>query len=318
MHAVIVNPASGGGKTARRWTAFAPKLLSRFGPCEVFRSEHPGHCEQLARAALEAGAKRIFVVGGDGTNHEVVNGLFDEAGKARAGLNRLSLTFLPMGTGSDLCRSLGLPRRPETALDVLEDQARPLDLIEVDFQGHNGQALRRFSVNIASFGISGEVGRRLAIGQKNGALSYPAAVLGAVRSYQNRDCGLTVDGGESRPARLLAGVIAKGQFFGGGMRVAPDARLDDGSLSFIELGDLSGAEVLRWLVPLYRGSHLRSQKITSSAIRELSVVPLGEAPVEIELDGEPVGQLPATFRVRHHALRVHGAQSGAWSRRSTS
>ena len=317
MRAVIVNPASAGGRTGRRWAAFAPTLFEAVGPCEVFKSEAPGHASELAQRCLEQGAEQLIIVGGDGTNHEVINGLFDGEGLPRAGLEQLSLGFLPMGTGSDLCRSLGLPRRPAQAVAALREPPRSFDLIEVELTGWDGLPLRCFAVNVASFGISGEVSRRLMEQEKGGALSYPAAVLAAQRSYENRSCLLSFDGGAEEEHRLLAGVIANGQFFGGGMKIAPDALLDSGALSLVTLGDFSGFDVLRWLFPLYRGGHLRCEKVNAQSGQTLAARPApGEQGiVPIELDGEPAGRLPAQFKLRRAALRVHGTRLGAWQAR---
>lgn len=311
---VIVNPASASGKTGRRWPALAPRVLQALPGAEVVHTQARGDGERLAREAARLGYERVVAVGGDGTIHEVINGLFDEAG---APINPLlTLSALPMGTGSDLCRSLGLPRDPEEALAHLAAPPREVDAGWVWFEEPaEGGARGRAFINIASFGLSGQVARHFEEHGKGGGLSYLMGIYTASQGYENAPLTLALTGasGESREVRrtVYTGAVANARYFGSGMPIAPDALLDDGLFQVVLVGDLSVAEVTRRLPALYRGTHLSRPKFDSfeaSAVRVAPQRPGGRA-VWVELDGEPEGTLPARFEVRPRALRVTAAPS---------
>ncbi len=313
---VIVNPASASGKTGRRWPALAPRVLQALPGAEVLHTRARGDGERLAREAALLGYERVVAVGGDGTIHEVVNGLFDEEG---APINPLlTLSALPMGTGSDLCRSLGLPRDPEEALAYLSAAPREVDAGWVWFEEPAAGAPRgRAFINIASFGLSGQVARHFEEHGKGGGLSYLIGIYTASKGYENEPLTLTLTDphGEERAVRrtVYTAAVANARYFGSGMPIAPDALLDDGAFQVVVVGDLGVAEVTRRLPALYRGTHLRRPKFDSFDARAVRVARSegraseGARPVWVELDGEPEGTLPARFEVRARALRVTAA-----------
>jgi len=150
---VIVNPASGSGKTGRRWKKLEPTLRSRLGDVEVELTKAPRDAERIAREAARAGVDRILVVGGDGTTSEVVTGLL------ASDLGRYTeLGLLPLGSGCDFSRTMGISRRPEVALDDLEEgERRRVDAGRIRFRDREGRECERYFLNEASFGMSGLV-----------------------------------------------------------------------------------------------------------------------------------------------------------------
>jgi len=311
---IIVNPTSASGKTGRRWPALAPRVLQALPGAEVVHTQARGDGERLAREAARLGYERVVAVGGDGTIHEVVNGLFDEEG---APLNpQIALSALPMGTGSDLCRSLGLPRDPEEALAHLSAPPRAVDAGWAWFEAPAPGAPRgRAFLNIASFGLSGQVARHFEEHGKGGGLSYLFGIYTASKGYENQPLTLTLTDarGEAREVRrtVYTAAVANARYFGSGMPIAPDALLDDGLFQVVLVGDLGVAEVTRRLPSLYLGTHLRHPKFDAFEARAVRVAqthaPADAPPVWVELDGEPEGALPARFEVRSRALRITAA-----------
>lgn len=311
----IINPSSASGNTGRRWVKIAPKASALFPEVEFLFTERGGHGEELTRAAIREGAERIVAVGGDGTMHEVLNGYF---GSDAAPLNpEVSLAVLPMGTGSDLCRSLGIPRDPITALELLKRPAVGLDCGQVTVGEEH-----RFFGNIGSIGISGEIARYFEEHGKNGAFSYVSGLFKSARTYQKRAFSVTLinaEGEEKRyqlPDAFIA-IFANGCYFGGGMKIAPHAVLSSGDLQCILVRGVTGLEIMRYLPSIFMGKHLKHEPFTSDfAIRaEL------ETNFEswIELDGEPALKLgahqKALIQVCRSKILCHVGQGAALRRR---
>jgi YegS/Rv2252/BmrU family lipid kinase len=299
---VIVNPASGGGKTGRRWPGLDARLRAEGVQFDVELTREPGHAEHLARAAALAGSKTILVVGGDGTIHEVVNGLIADD----APIGEVTLGVLPVGTGSDFARALlpkGVQREPLAAALYLTKRAQPqpLDVGRIDCL-RGGQASVRHFVNIAGLGFDGEVADRVnRAGRSGGTLVYQTMLLRSLAAYQNKHVRLAIDG------RVVEGVmnsvvIANARYFGGGMFVAPNARWDDGQFDVIVLGDFGKLEVVANMPRLYRGTHLTHPKVTELRGREVTVE--ARERMFLQAEGELVGEAPARFRILPQALKI--------------
>lgn len=299
---IIVNPASASGKTGRRWPKLASRVLQALPGARIVHTQAKGDGARLAREAITEGVKHIVAVGGDGTIHEVVNGLFDPQGQPLA--PDLTLSPIPMGTGSDLCRSLGLPRDPEEAVKHLKGPGRPIDAGWVRKADGSGEAF----INIASVGLSGQVAKHFEEHGKGGGLSYLMGIFTASSGYQNQALRLTLTYEDGRTEQIertcYACAVANARYFGSGMPIAPDAIADDGVFQLVIVGDLSLGEVTRRLPALYRGSHLNKPKFESFDVTRVSFEPLGETPVWVELDGEHSQALPASFEVRPASLKI--------------
>ncbi|HEY4688038.1 MAG TPA: diacylglycerol kinase family protein [Anaerolineae bacterium] len=296
---VIVNPASGAGKTGRRWPGLDARLRAEGGLFDVEFTREPGHAARLARAAALGGAKTILVVGGDGTLNEVVNGLIvDDAAVAE-----VTLGILPVGTGSDFARALGIPRNPLTAAIYLLRKAQPqaLDIGRVDCV-RGGQSITRYFANIAGLGFDGEVADRVnRAGKSGGMLAYQTMLLRNLITYHNKHVTLTIDG-QAREGVMNSVVVANARYFGAGMFVAPNAKWDDGLFDVILLGDLTKIEVVLNLPRLYRGTHLTHKKVAQLHAREVKVE--AKERMFLQAEGELVGEAPATFKMLPKALKV--------------
>ncbi len=295
---VVVNPASAGGATEGRWLRIRD-LLHGHLDFEVAVSQYPGHATKLGKEGRDAGYRRIVCVGGDGTVNEVVNGAM--SGDRARPLPEVGM--IPSGTGSDLARTVGISHRIEEACRRLESPDTAIsDLGVVFYRGKEGQEQRYF-VNAAGLGYDAEVvSRRNGFNRHvRGTIPYIASLAATLLSYKNKDSIVTVDGA-SNSRRILALVLGIGQYFGGGMRIAPGALLDDGYFDVITIGDIGRVELLYNLPGVYRGTHLRNPKVKSERARTVWVE--SEQGLLLQADGELLGRVPAQFEILPKALTI--------------
>lgn len=295
---VIVNPQSQGGKLGRRWTEVA-ETLGRAFPFDEALTTGPGDATRLTREALRAGAERIVAIGGDGTVNEVINGFFDDDGVAIA--PEASFALIPFGTGGDFRKTLGLPKDLADAAAVIEaNHRRKLDVGRLTYTTSRGERATRMFANIASFGVSGVVDRLVNESGKKlgGRLSFLLATARATWAYANQRVQLVLDGADRVEATINTVAVANGRYFGGGMLVAPNAEVDDGVFDVIAIGDLGFGELLTSGRRLYQGTHLTMDKVSARRARVVEAEPIDPgAVIELDVDGENPGQLPARFEI---------------------
>ncbi|HEV2591131.1 MAG TPA: diacylglycerol kinase family protein [Gaiellaceae bacterium] len=279
----LINPASGNGATGRRWPALHRRAAALGLDGDVVLSESPG---DLARAARDASGL-LVVVGGDGTVNEVVN----------SG-TKSEIAVLPNGTGQDFGRTYGIPSDFDAAVRVaLNGTMRAVDLGHVAYQGGE-----RYFANVGSAGMSGAVAERANHTSKalGGKITFFYVLTRVFLRWQNTEVTVTLDDGERR-GRMHDVIVANGVWHGGGMKLAPDAKPDDGKFDVVLIGDVSKADFLTTAPKLYSGGHLAHPKV--EVLRSARVVVEGDA-LPIEVDGEQLGTTPATFTVVPGALRV--------------
>jgi YegS/Rv2252/BmrU family lipid kinase len=242
-------------------------------------------------------------MGGDGTISEVADGLAAEANNGSP-----LLGILPAGTGGDFRKTVGVPRELAAAAAALRGRkSSPIDLGQVELVGHDGAPVTRHFLNIASFGIGGVVDELVNTGSKRlgGRLSFMLATVRAQARFHNQAVRLRFDGGAPERRIIHNVAVANGRYFGGGMLIAPDAKLDDGQFDVVELGDLSRLELLTGGRRIYAGTHLDLPKVRVRRAATVEAEP--DDPNErvlIDLDGEAPGRLPARFRLLPAALRI--------------
>jgi diacylglycerol kinase (ATP) len=306
----VVNPSSAAGATGRAWPKIREQIAAAIEDFDWALTEQIGHATWLTREALRRGFEQVVSVGGDGTNNEVISGFFDETGTS---LNSNAVfAQVARGTGSDLRRTFGFDRRAETYVEKLKGrQTWPVDVGRMSFRDHDGNAAVRHFINIVSFGIGGVVCRTVNRSSKRlgGRLSFMLATFKALRNYRNQTVRLTVDGGEPRTLRVNNIAIANGQFHGGGMRVAPDARIDDGLFDIVIFGDLTLWDVIKGNRRIYRGAHIGMPKVEH--LRGSNVVAESDETMLLEVEGEQPGALGATFECLPAAVRMKVQQPHA-------
>lgn len=313
---VIVNPNSQGGELGRRWPELAD-VIRRKLPFEDVHTRGRGDATRLAAEALRAGAEVIVAVGGDGTTNEVMNGFF--AGGAPIAPHA-ALAVLPFGTGGDFVRTVRIPKDLARAVDILaRDRRRRIDVGRIDLTRHaadGGGAGTRMFVNIGSFGLSGVTDRYVNRSKKRlgGKLAFYAATAKALLDYDNQRVRLTFDGNPADAVDLTINTVAvaNGRYFGGGMFIAPNAELDDGLFEVVAMGDLGLTDFLLRGQRVYAGTHLTMPKVSHRRAKTVLAEPASPGQlVELDVDGETPGVLPATFRVVPRALDLVAPEPAA-------
>jgi diacylglycerol kinase (ATP) len=307
---VIVNPESASGSTRKTWPQIASDLRSHFGPFKVAFTTRPGDAVSLASDAARQGVKLIVACGGDGTISEVANGILDSGRDAELGI-------LPSGTGGDFRRTLQIPTQARSAAAVLRTgQTRHIDVGRVSFFNNDGVEVSRYFLGVASCGLSTKVIERVKKGTPDwlpenvpawvgGRVSFGAALLQSAARTESSDLIVQLDDSHERHLTVTNLCIANARYFGGGIKIAPQAKLADGKFDVISFADLSAFKIFSSAPRLYTGSHLSMPEVSHALARKVSVRPAKRANViAIEIDGELPGRLPATFQIIPEALRV--------------
>ena len=297
-----MNPHSGNGATGREWPHIQSRAHYRLGSFISHLTEKPGDATQITRTCLMEGAEVIVCVGGDGTLNEVVNGFMDEDGPMRTDA---VLGFVPNGTGCDFVRTARIPGKIEQSLDTIkEGHISVIDLGRLRYHDHQGRLRTRFFHNIVSFGLGGEVDERVNKSSKafGPFISFIWSTLVSIFLYGKKRIRLKIDDLFDDEVIAWNIAVANGQYHGGGMRVAPDALIDDGLFHITVIGNLSLAEIFRHLPKLYNGRIKDIKKV--STLTGKTVEAFSEQRVLLDVDGEQPGCLPIVINIMPAALRM--------------
>jgi len=305
--ACVVNPYSGNGRTERKWPELAAIIENQIGPFELLKTQRAGDATVLVRQALRDGYDRIVSVGGDGTHHEVLNGFFDGLLPINP---RAAMAILPMGTASDLARTLHIPKGKKAIPHLVSDRVVAADLGRVSFTLPNGGQQFLYFINTCHIGMGGAVGRYVNNSSKQygGLFTYLWGSLRTLFRYHCPFVELDIDGMPlDQVCRDI--IIANGQYDGGGMHVAPNAQIDNGKFEVFVAGETSRWFVLSRFYKIYLGrimdhpdkfKYFEAARITARSSEQ----------VLITLDGEQPGQLPAAIEMMPRSLRIVTACPG--------
>ncbi|HWH33735.1 MAG TPA: diacylglycerol kinase family protein [Acidimicrobiales bacterium] len=297
---VIGNPRAGRGRVVRHWDGLLARLVAAgFEPAGRL-TERPGHAVELAAEAATRGWPLVVAAGGDGTVHEVVNGLLTH-GSASPPDTVPALGLVPAGSGCDYARTFGVPPGVDGAVAHLAGAGpRPVDVGEVHCEGAAGPHVRRF-VNIAEVGIGADVAERAArLPRALGPGRYALALALTLPGQRPVAAEVEIDG-DVVPGPLANLVVALGRYFGGGMHIAPGA---DPSRGHFEVQVQSGSKLdyARALPRVFRGTHLPHPRVHEARARSVTVT--CDPPARLEADGEVLGTTPARFTLLPRALAV--------------
>lgn len=295
---VIVNPRSAAGSTLRRFERERSQFQTMFPRLEVRLTERPRHATELVRQAIQADARRIISVGGDGTNHEVVNGFFDEQGQLIDPSAALGL--VTSGTGGDFRRTFGWSTAVfDDVRRIQQAKPRSIDVGKLTYTTSSGTTETRFFLNISSFGVSGQIVDTVNRSSKafGAKASFISGTVRTLMGYQPPRVRLSLDDAPEVERSVTTVAVANGQYFGGGMWIAPHAQVDDGWLDCV---CVAGGGLGLWMQhgwKIYAGRHERVPAVEMRRVKRVRACPVGAEPVFVEADGELLGQLPATFEV---------------------
>jgi YegS/Rv2252/BmrU family lipid kinase len=299
---IIVNPVSANNTTAKEWPLFRKIFLEKGYEFEDVVTEYPGHATELSRRALKSGYSTIMSVGGDGTMNEVVNGFFED-GQPICKDSRL--VIFSRGTGCDFIKTLGIKKGIEDLLAILaRNDEIEVDVGFVNFNDTSDKMKTRYFVNVADIGIGAETANRVNKHSKllKGFLSFMLGAVSTILFYKNKDFEVIIDDKIVISERLNSVIIANGRYFGGGMKIAPDALLDDGLFDIIILGDLTKLEFIKSFPLIYDGKHLTHPKLKHYRGSSIKVKSGGKGLIEV--DGEIPGSDDAEFKIMPGALKI--------------
>ncbi len=301
---VIANGRFQRGLAASRWDRAIARLREIFGNrIEIQFTSRRGEGTLLARRALKDGVGWLAAAGGDGTIHEVVNGYFDHAGNLHP---KSPLSFLPCGRGNDWLRTLGASTN---LFEMIEDLVRArvyhVDVGYARFMNLEGEMAEEMFINIAEAGMGANALARLERGAilKRLPIPYLASAVIAALNYSPRRLQMILDGRTAISTEpLLSLIAANGCYFGAGMHCAPMARPDDGLLEVISIGDFGKTEIILSLPRFISGTYLGKRRIKHLSVKTIELSCAEK--MLLELDGEPVGTLPATLGILPRALQL--------------
>lgn len=299
---VIANPAAGAGRGRERVRGLVHALDGWSPPPRLLWTERPGHARELARGARERGVRMVVAAGGDGTVHEVVNGLLD------AGLGDVP-TFgcLPVGTGGDFARSLGLAGDVTAQAVALGQGGRRLR-VDVGRVSLAGAGDDEWFVNAANVGLGARVAARVtgsSMLRRLGEVAYVLATLRTLPGYRPVPVRVKVPGRPAWTGAALNVSVCNGPYFGGGMRPVPEASLTTGTLHVVVVRPMALPRASVQLARVLTGRRPDPERVVvmeGRAVELESTVP--GAAVDVEVDGEVPGSLPARFELAAGALPV--------------
>ena len=263
---------------------------------------------ELAKRAVKSGRKFIIACGGDGTINEVANGILQTGEDVELGI-------FPSGTGGDFRRTLGMPSTArEIAKSLREGVTKMIDVGKVSFVNHQNEQDSRYFLNVSSFGLSASINERvkstnlfkwLPGNTLSGKSNFAFSTLQEVLETDFMTVRVKIDEQDEKNLNTINFCVANARFFGGGMKIAPDAKINDGFFDVINIGDIKTAKILLNAYRLYSGSHLSLEEVKSTLAKRIEISPFNKnQTIFIETDGELPGKLPAIYEIMPNALKI--------------
>lgn len=300
----IINPEAGDGKTDNLWPKIEKELQQHSVSADKVYTAKKGDGMRLTRQALDLGFERIVSVGGDGTLNEVVNGFFEEENLINP---EAVLGFIMTGRVNDFRKTVETPSDLEGSLTkLLHGKIHKVDLVNVRYIAHEGMINTRYSINMSSFGISGDVCRKVN-NSKLGILLGGSGVffyesLSALAEYKNKNVVWKIDDREETSGNIRLFAAANGKYAGGSMLFAPEAKIDDGFMDYLIVEDMNAMSSLLHLNRLYSGNYSGMAGVSTGRAKKIEAD--SRESVHLEIEGECVGRLPAVFNIVPSVLNV--------------
>lgn len=300
---IVVNPASGRRGRKLFWSMLRRALVIRRADISLRETEGFGDAERFGRELAEGGSHLVVAVGGDGTIGEVAGGVLKSSRPETA------FAFIATGTGCDFARNFDMPQNPEKLAEHLTSPAiRQIDAGLLTCSDEDGDNLARHFANVASFGVSGQIVRAVNAARRHRQLSGRMVFLyhSVLQILRYKPCSirLRLDGKDVYEGPITTVAVANGAWFGGGMKVAPDADVADGWFDVVIIRAAPRLKILTLMNSIYSGGHLKSPLVSVHRAKCVEAWPIGKAVALIDSDGEAPGQLPARFEVLAGALSL--------------
>lgn len=300
----IVNLLSGSGKCGRDWDSIAQMLYSRGIEFDTVFTGFRFHAIELARKGIEEdGYRNLIAVGGDGTIHEVANGILTQSA---VDSTKVRMGVIAVGTGNDWIRSYGIPTDYKEAVDVIVGgKSFTQDVAKATYINRSGESESRYCVNIAGTGLDAAVNLEVCKMKdkgKNGKMAYMMQLAKSVLSYRSRKMSIKIDGELVREGLIMSTSMGIGQYNGSGMRQLPLSKADDGLLDCTIIERMSVPKIAMVVGKLYDGKIYSVRKIHHHTGRLIEVA--SEDVREVEIDGEPLGTTPVRYEIEDKRLTI--------------
>jgi YegS/Rv2252/BmrU family lipid kinase len=297
----IVNPNAGEGKGKKDWYRIADLFKKRSIPITVKFTEKKNQAIEFAREAVIKGYRKIIAVGGDGTLHEVINGIFTQG---ECSPRQVSVGMIPVGTGNDWGKMFSIPLIYEGAVDVIKENKLVLHDIGI-IKYHDGDKQeKRYFINIAGLGYEALVVKKTNKQKEKGRSSqaiYLLNLLSSLVMFRNTKTEIVIDD-KPYSGKIFSINIGNGRYCGGGMRQTPEALPDDGLLDITVIREMGRIEILKSLKILYDGTILSHPKIDGFRAKNIRVQ--SESLLYAEADGESLGHTPVEVSIIPGAVNV--------------
>lgn len=301
----IVNPRAGSGKTMFEWLP-AERKLKRLGiPCDIAMTDHKRHATALAYEAASKGYRKIIAVGGDGSLHETFNGICRWCARTGTPTEEFLLGVVPIGSGNDWIRSLGVPNDTSEVVDLIrKNSVGVMDVVRVKSSGGR----LAYMANIGGVGFDSHVCKRVNIQKESGRrgkMIYLNSLRYTIFNLKPVYISVVADGEVIFTGQCFSVALGNGRYSGSGMRQVPLAVMDDGLLDYAVIPKAPLVKVLKELPRLFSGTLNQSEYVISGKCRSLQIVPMDEQSADIfELDGEIEGLLPMSVEITGHQINV--------------
>ena len=295
---IILNPYAGGGRAGRLWSEIEPLLWEELGELVVAVTQHPEDVAEHLDKARDAGLTRVVAIGGDGTNHAIINAIQILA-EAEPSAPKMTFAQLPIGTGQDFSRTVGIPSNPREAVKwIAHAQPKAIDLGHLNFDEQ-----KRHFLNIASAGIGGEVDRRVNAVKKRRPWTFKLATIKSILTYQPQRMKVWLDDELWYDDKAWTIVVANGRVFGHGMAIAPNAEIDDGLFEVVLIENTSRLTAVLALNTVYSGKHLLRDDVHHQQAKVVTVE-CQDNTLGLDLDGEYARGEHLRFSVKPGALQM--------------
>ena len=324
---LIVNPNSQGGTTGKNWNLTYEKIKKFLPtPHRIVFTKKANDGTNLTRKLLKKGYNNIAAIGGDGTINEVANGFFNINPKNRSALDpmkfrpepklspvnaKAALWIIPSGSRNVLASSLGILHQGINSFRCISHmKKRKIDVIGVTIADSNNPASTRSRIvlNAAEIGVGAEIisrSKRVRGKINNRFLSTVAGIISTLPTYESNECDIIMDGGRKITSNVTMAVVANGKFLGGGFNAASRAKITDGKLDVVIMKNSGSLKMLQKLVEMKGDSeYLDEEDILYYQASQVMFLPKNRN-MTVSLDGEPVGILPAVFKLYHNALTIN-------------